>query len=113
MHGLAFDIAHFLAGGMVVASFLLLYQDRLYALIHVFALHSLVLALAVGWQAAVQGAHHLYITAGIALVFKAIVIPVRSTASSGNSASIARWRRCGAWVETCWPAPGWWRWRFW
>ncbi|HRW66758.1 MAG TPA: hydrogenase-4 component E, partial [Candidatus Competibacter sp.] len=57
MHGLAFDIAHFLAGGMVVASFLLLYQDRLYALIHVFALHSLVLALAVGWQAAVQGAH--------------------------------------------------------
>ncbi len=76
MHGLAFDIAHFLAGGMVVASFLLLYQDRLYALIHVFALHSLVLALAVGWQAAVQGAHHLYITAGIALVFKAIVIPV-------------------------------------
>ena len=52
MHGLAFDIAHFLAGGMVVASFLLLYQDRLYALIHVFALHSLVLALAVGWQAA-------------------------------------------------------------
>ncbi|MCB1823601.1 MAG: hydrogenase-4 component E [Candidatus Competibacteraceae bacterium] len=76
MHGLAFDIAHFLAGGMVVASFLLLYQDRLYTLIHVFALHSLVLALAVGWQAAVQGAHHLYITAGIALVFKAIVIPV-------------------------------------
>lgn len=76
MHGLAFDIAHFLAGGMVVASFLLLYQDRLYALIHVFALHSLVLALAVGWQATVQGAHHLYITAGIALVFKAIVIPV-------------------------------------
>ena len=27
MHGLAFDIAHFLAGGMVVASFLLLYQS--------------------------------------------------------------------------------------
>jgi hydrogenase-4 component E len=76
MHGLAFDIAHFLAGGMVVVSFLLLYQDRLYALINVFALHSLVLALAVGWQAYIQGAHHLYVTAGIALVFKAIVIPV-------------------------------------
>ena len=75
MRGLAFDIAHFLAGGMVVVSFLLLYQDRLSALINVFALHSLVLALAVGWQATIQDAHHLYVTAGIALLFKAIIIP--------------------------------------
>ena len=29
MHGLEFDIAHFLAGSMVVISLLLLYQDRL------------------------------------------------------------------------------------
>jgi len=64
MHGLAFDIAHFLAGGMVVVSFLMLYQDRLSALINVFALHSLVLVLAVGWQATIQDAHHLYVTAG-------------------------------------------------
>ena len=68
MHGLAFDIAHFLAGGMVVVSFLLLYQDRVYALLNVFALHSLVLALAVGWQATIQEAHHLYVTAVIALM---------------------------------------------
>ncbi|MCP5157952.1 MAG: hydrogenase-4 component E [Gammaproteobacteria bacterium] len=76
MHGLEFDIAHLLAGGMVVISLLLLYQDRLYALLKVFALHSLTLALAVGWQAHIQEAHHLYVTAGIALVFKAIVIPI-------------------------------------
>ena len=76
MHGLEFDIAHFLAGGMVVVSFLLLYQDRVYALLNTFALHSLVLALAVGWQAYIQEAHHLYVTAGIALLFKAIVIPM-------------------------------------
>ena len=76
MHGLEFDIAHFLAGSMVVISLLLLYQDRLYALINVFAGHSLALALAVGWQAYIQDAHHLYVTAGIALVFKAIFIPV-------------------------------------
>ena len=76
MHGLEFDIAHFLAGSMVVISLLLLYQDRLYALINVFAGHSLTLALAVGWQAYIQEAHHLYVTAGIALVFKAIFIPV-------------------------------------
>ncbi len=75
MHDLAFDIAHLLAGGMVVVSFLMLYQDRLSALINVFALHSLVLVLAVGWQATIQDAHHLYVTAGIALVFKAIIIP--------------------------------------
>ncbi len=76
MHGLAFDIAHLLAGGMVIVSFMLLYQDRVYALLNIFALHSLVLALAVGWQAHIQNAPHLYVTAVIALVFKAIVIPV-------------------------------------
>jgi hydrogenase-4 component E len=53
-----------------------LYQDRLYALLNTFALHAFVLALSVGWQAYIQDASHLYITAGIALVFKAIFIPV-------------------------------------
>lgn len=76
MHGLAFDIAHLLAGGMVIVSFMLLYQDRVYSLLNIFALHSLVLALAVGWQAHIQNAPHLYVTAVIALVFKAMVIPV-------------------------------------
>ncbi len=75
MHDLGFDIAHFLAGSMVVTSFLLLYQARLSALINVFALHSLVLTLAVGWQAFIQHAPHLYVTAGIALLFKALMIP--------------------------------------
>jgi hydrogenase-4 component E len=76
MDGLAFDIAHLLAGGLVLVSFMMLYQDRLYALLNLFALHAVVLALSVAWQAHVQGAPHLYITAAIALVFKAIVIPV-------------------------------------
>ena len=53
-----------------------LYQDRLYALLNVYALHALVLAASVAWQAFVQDAPHLYVTAAIALVFKAIVIPV-------------------------------------
>ncbi|MDI6837145.1 hydrogenase-4 component E [Ciceribacter thiooxidans] len=76
MHGLVFDIAHLLAGGLVVVSMMMLYQDRLYALLNVFALHSLVLTLSVAWQAYIQDAPHLYVTAAIALVFKAIVIPV-------------------------------------
>ncbi len=76
MDGLAFDIAHLLAGGLVLVSFMMLYQDRLYALLNIFALHAVVLALSVAWQAYIQGAPHLYITAAIALVFKAVIIPV-------------------------------------
>jgi len=75
MHGLSFDIAHLLAGGLVLVSFLMLYQDRMFALINVFALHAVLLALSVGWQAYVQDAPHLYITAFIALMFKATLIP--------------------------------------
>jgi hydrogenase-4 component E len=75
-HGLAFDIAHLLAGGLVLVSFLLISQHRLYALLNAFALHAVLLALSVAWQAYVQHAPHLYITAAIALVFKAIVIPL-------------------------------------
>jgi hydrogenase-4 component E len=74
--GLAFDVAHLLAGSLVLVSFMMLYQDRLYALLNVFALHALVLALSVAWQAYVQNAPHLFVTAAIALVIKAIVIPV-------------------------------------
>ena len=63
MRGLAFDISHLLAGSLVLVSFLELYQDRLYALLNMFALHALVLALSVAWQAYVQNAPHLYLTA--------------------------------------------------
>ncbi|MFO1067408.1 MAG: hydrogenase-4 component E [Geminicoccaceae bacterium] len=73
---LAFDISHLLAGGMVLVSFMLLYQDRMYGMLNAFALHALVLSLAVAWQAWIQDAPHLYVTALIALVFKALVIPV-------------------------------------
>jgi hydrogenase-4 component E len=76
MHDLSFDIAHLLAGGLVLASFMMLYQDRLYALVNVFAFHAAVLSLSVAWQAYIQDAPHLYITAVLALVFKTIIIPV-------------------------------------
>ena len=76
MGNLVFDISHLLAGGLVLVSFMLLYQDRLYALLNIFALHAVVLALSVGWQAFAQDAPHLYVTAALALVFKAIIIPV-------------------------------------
>jgi hydrogenase-4 component E len=55
---------------------MLLYQDRMSALLNVFALHAVVLSLAVAWQAIIQHAPHLFVTAAIALAFKAIVIPM-------------------------------------
>jgi hydrogenase-4 component E len=70
------DVAHMLAGGLVLTSFMLLYQDRMYGLLNVFALHAVVLSASVAWQAYIQAAPHLYVTAAIALVLKAIVIPV-------------------------------------
>ncbi len=75
MDRLALDIAHFLAGGLVLVSFMMLYQDRLYALLNIFALHAIVLAASVAWQAHIQDAPHLYVTAGIAFVFKGLMIP--------------------------------------
>jgi hydrogenase-4 component E len=73
---LALDVAHLFAGGLVLVSVMLLYQDRMTGLINTFALHALVVSLSVAWQAYIQQAPHLYITAGIALVVKAVVIPI-------------------------------------
>ncbi len=76
MGNFSFDVAHLLAGGLVLVSFMMLYQTRLYALLNIFALQAIVLSLSVAWQAWAQGASHLYVTAVIALIFKAIIIPV-------------------------------------
>jgi len=76
MESYSYDVAHMLAGGMVLVSFMLLYQDRMDGLINVFALHALVLSLSVAWEAMVQNAPHLYVTAAIALIVKAIIIPM-------------------------------------
>ena len=75
MSRLQFDVAHLLAGGMLVLSFALLYQDRIIAVINVFALQAIALSLSVAWQALVQNAPHLLVTAAIALVVKGFVVP--------------------------------------
>jgi hydrogenase-4 component E len=48
----------------------------MFGLVNTFALHAFVVSLSVAWQAYIQLAPHLYITAAIALVVKAIIIPV-------------------------------------
>lgn len=73
--GLSYDVAHMLAGLLVLAGLMMLYQDRLYPLLNVLALQAFLLALSIAWQARLQGAPHLYIAAVIALAFKAAFIP--------------------------------------
>ena len=98
---------------MVLVSFMLLYQDRMFALLNVFALHAIVLSLSVAWQAYIQDAPHLYVTAAIALVFKAHLHSGRAAPrSSSASASTARSRRSSASARPCSPASGWWRCRW-
>jgi hydrogenase-4 component E len=75
MHNIGFDVAHLLAGTMLCLSFVLLYQDRITAVLNVFALQAIALSLSVAWQAYIQEAPHLLITAIIALVLKGFVIP--------------------------------------
>ena len=76
MSQLSFDVARLLAGALVLVSFLMLYQDRLLPLVNVLALHALLLALSVAWQAHIQNEPTLYVTAAIALVFKTIIVPL-------------------------------------
>jgi len=76
MNGMSLDAAHMLAGGLVLTSFMLLYQDRMYGLLNTFTLQAVVLSASVAWQAHIQHAPHLYVTALLALVLKAFIIPV-------------------------------------
>lgn len=72
---LSYDISHLIGATVLMAGFGLLYQRRLNAVLNTFAFQALALAAAAAWQAHVQNAPHLYVTAGIALVFKAIAVP--------------------------------------
>ena len=76
MPQLSLDIAQLLAGMLLLVSFLMLNQDRLSALINRFALQAVILSASVAWQAYTQQAMHLYVTAAIALIFKALIIPI-------------------------------------
>ena len=101
MHQMMVDFAHAFPGGMVLVSFLLLYQDRMSGLINAFAVHALVLALAVAWQAFLQDAPHLYVTALLALVFKGVVI--RKARGGAGATFTVRKVSAGVGVERIFP----------
>jgi hydrogenase-4 component E len=73
---LTYDVGHLLSATVLVLSFALLFQRRLLSVLRIFALQATALAAAAAWQAYIQDAPHLYITAAIALLFKAVAIPL-------------------------------------
>ncbi|MCA1909542.1 MAG: hydrogenase-4 component E [Magnetospirillum sp.] len=72
---LSYDIAHLIGATVLMAGFSLLYQRRVFAVLNTFAFQALALAAAAAWQAHIQNAPHLYFTAAIALLFKALAVP--------------------------------------
>jgi len=73
---LPYDVAHLLGGGMLLLSFVLLYQRRVGAVINALAMQGAILAAAAAWQGVVQDAPQLYLTALVAFVAKAVLIPL-------------------------------------
>lgn len=71
-----YDLAHLLGAVILLMSFALLYQRRLFTMLRVFAVQSALLGAAAAWQGYVQDAHHLYITALIAWGFKTLAVPL-------------------------------------
>lgn len=73
---LPYDVAHLLGGGVLLLSFVLLYQRRIGAVINAFAMQGTLLALAAAWQGHTQGVPGLYVTAALALAAKGVLIPL-------------------------------------
>ncbi|MCS6932780.1 MAG: hydrogenase-4 component E [Acetobacteraceae bacterium] len=74
--GLAYDLAHLIGGGVLLASFLLLYQRRMSALAGVLAAQGALVALAALWQGLVRGEAHLFATAAIAFAAQGVLVPL-------------------------------------
>lgn len=74
--GLAYDVAHLIGGGVLLASFLLLYQRRVAALVAVLAVQGALVALAAAWLGFVRAEAHLFATAAIAFAAKAVLVPL-------------------------------------
>lgn len=73
---LPYDIAHMLGGGVLLFSFVLLYQRRITAVINAFAMQGTLVAFAAAWQGVTQDAAGLFLTAAIAFGAKAVAIPL-------------------------------------
>jgi hydrogenase-4 component E len=76
MHsGLAVELNSVLAAFILLTSFGLLAQKRLYGMLHLFALQGFLLVLSTAVVGSATGLHHLYISAGLTLALKVFVLP--------------------------------------
>ena len=73
---IAYDLSHLTGAMVLLAGFVILYQRRLLGVFRAFAGQSLAVAATAAWQAYSQEASHLYLTAALALLFKAIAAPL-------------------------------------
>lgn len=71
-----YSASHLFAALVLLGSFALIYQRRMVGMFNAFAFQATALAAAAAWEAHVQSAPHLYVTAVLALVLKAVVIPL-------------------------------------
>lgn len=73
---IAYDLSHLTGAMVLLAGFVILYQRRLLGVFRAFAGQSLAVAATAAWQAYSQEASHLYLTAALALLFKAVAAPL-------------------------------------
>jgi hydrogenase-4 component E len=71
-----YSASHLFSALVLIGSFSMIYQRRMVGMFNAFAFQAIALACAAAWQAHIQAAHHLYVTAAMAFVLKGIIIPV-------------------------------------
>jgi hydrogenase-4 component E len=70
------QVINLLAALLLLLAFAMLAQRRIQSLIYLFAAQGLVLAASAALVGVVSGQHHLFVSAGITLVLKVVVLPL-------------------------------------
>src|SRR5262245_9679183 len=74
-HALAVQLNLLLAALILLSSFALLVQRRIFAILHLFALQGFFLGLSTAIIGFATGVHHLYLSSLLTLVMKVILLP--------------------------------------
>lgn len=70
------DVLVLCAAGMLVSAYLLVGQRALFTAIRLYGVQSLLLAIVAVTMALAEGRHHLFVTAGLTLALKVVLIPL-------------------------------------
>jgi hydrogenase-4 component E len=71
----ATQVLHLCAALLLLASFAMLAQRRILSLVNLFAMQGVLLTLSTAVVARVSGAEHLYVSAALSLLLKALLLP--------------------------------------